>query len=331
MFAKIRKRFTYTNIAMTIALIFAMSGGAYAAGKYVISSTKQISPKVLASLKGKPGTNGAQGPAGPAGPQGPVGAAGAKGETGTAGQNGTPGEKGSQGEKGTAGTNGFNGTNGAKGPAGPEGPTGPTGSPWTPNNELPSGATETGTWGGRPAQSQFAIATINFPVALAAELSATSVHLLPSKPEATGTGNLEEGEHEVNGVAASSGTFGIGAGIEDTTNPGDIPPGTIITNLDTDGFTMSNAATATTTGDSLKAGYPKGCPVGATAEKPAAEAGNLCVYVAENYHNDATVEGPFKPYEGLNKGGAGTAGAYMSIVANSTINIAFGTWAVKAP
>jgi hypothetical protein len=107
MLSAIRKRLTYANVAMTLALVFAMSGGAYAANKYLITSTKQISPKVLKSLKGKAGANGAQGPAGAAGatgaggPQGPVGAAGAKGETGAAGAPGT------NGTNGTNGTTGF--------------------------------------------------------------------------------------------------------------------------------------------------------------------------------------------------------------------------------
>jgi Collagen triple helix repeat (20 copies) len=91
----------------TLALVFAMTGGAYAASKVLITSTKQISPKVLKSLKGKAGANGAQGPAGvagAAGPQGPGGAAGAKGESGAAG---APGVKGETGAAGTNGTTGF--------------------------------------------------------------------------------------------------------------------------------------------------------------------------------------------------------------------------------
>ena len=47
MFSRIRKRLTYANVAMTMALVFAMTGGAYAAKKYVITSTKQIKPSVL--------------------------------------------------------------------------------------------------------------------------------------------------------------------------------------------------------------------------------------------------------------------------------------------
>jgi hypothetical protein len=94
MFSAIRKRFTYANVAMTLALMFAMTGGAYAAGKYLITSTKQIKPSVLKSLKGangKPGATGVQGPAGPAGAQGTAGANGKDGTNGTPGAPGAPG------------------------------------------------------------------------------------------------------------------------------------------------------------------------------------------------------------------------------------------------
>jgi hypothetical protein len=124
MFSRIRKRFTYANVAMTLALVFAMSGGAYAASKYVINSTKQINPKVLKALKGANGKSGAAGLAGPAGatgPGGPGGPAGAKGETGAAGAPGTKGENGAPGAKGENGTTGFTKT-------------------------LPKGETEKGTW-----------------------------------------------------------------------------------------------------------------------------------------------------------------------------------------
>ena len=65
-----RRRLTYANVAMTVALVLAMSGGAFAAGKFLITSTKQISPKVLKSLQGKAGPAGAVGAQGPAGPAG---------------------------------------------------------------------------------------------------------------------------------------------------------------------------------------------------------------------------------------------------------------------
>ena len=42
---------TYANVVATLALIFAMTGSAVAATHYLITSTKQISPKALKELK----------------------------------------------------------------------------------------------------------------------------------------------------------------------------------------------------------------------------------------------------------------------------------------
>lgn len=86
----IKQRFTYANIAATLALVFSMTGGAMAATHYLISSTKQISPKVISALKGKAGPAGSNGPAGPSGPAGPAGPAG------------SPGPQGAQGAAGSA-------------------------------------------------------------------------------------------------------------------------------------------------------------------------------------------------------------------------------------
>jgi len=74
------RRLNYANVTATLALLFAMSGGALAANHYLINSTKQINPKVLRALKGKIGPTG---PAGLRGLQGPTGPAGPKGKTGT--------------------------------------------------------------------------------------------------------------------------------------------------------------------------------------------------------------------------------------------------------
>jgi Collagen triple helix repeat (20 copies) len=101
--AAIRRRFNATGVVAVLALVLAMGGGAYAAGRYVITSTKQIKPSVLAQLKGRAGSPGAQGPAGPAGAQGATGAAGAKGETGAQGKEGPPGKNGETGKNGTTG------------------------------------------------------------------------------------------------------------------------------------------------------------------------------------------------------------------------------------
>jgi hypothetical protein len=143
-----RKRLSYSSIAATLALLFAMSGGALAATHYLITSTKQISPKVLQALKAKNGTNGTAGPAGPAGPSGtagpagPPGPQGSKGETGIAGKDGT----GQQGERGPRGPQGEPGEPGSAGQPGTPGQDGKEGSPWTVNGTLPAGKTEKGQW-----------------------------------------------------------------------------------------------------------------------------------------------------------------------------------------
>ena len=45
-----RRHVNYANIVATLALFFAMTGGALAAKHYLINSTKQINPKVLKKL-----------------------------------------------------------------------------------------------------------------------------------------------------------------------------------------------------------------------------------------------------------------------------------------
>ena len=155
MLSPIRKRLTYANVVATLALVFAMSGGAYAASKFLITSTKQIKPSVLASLKGKSGAAGA------AGAQGPAGPGGAQGPAGAAGKEGAPGKEGPQGKEGVAGKNGTNGKEG---------------SPWTDGGTLPHEATETGAWAlapqppGESPLPLFAYVSISFNVPLSAPL-----------------------------------------------------------------------------------------------------------------------------------------------------------------
>src|ERR1700761_8493475 len=117
MLRRLRARMTYANVVATLALIFAMTGSAVAATHYLITSSKQISPKVLKELKA-PGKTGATGPAGSPGAQGLRGPAGANGANGANGIQGEPGPKGDQGPKGLEGPQGL------PGPEGPEAGTG---------------------------------------------------------------------------------------------------------------------------------------------------------------------------------------------------------------
>jgi hypothetical protein len=89
-----RRRISYANVAATLALVFAMSGGALAASHYLINSTKQINPKVLKKLKGNTGPKGLTGLTGLTGA---TGATGAAGKEGGAGKEGTAGKEGPRG------------------------------------------------------------------------------------------------------------------------------------------------------------------------------------------------------------------------------------------
>jgi len=81
----LRRHLNYANVVATLALVFAMSGGALAASHYLINSTKQINPKVLKKLKGNAGKTGPTGPQGANGAAGGTGPPGSKGATGAAG------------------------------------------------------------------------------------------------------------------------------------------------------------------------------------------------------------------------------------------------------
>ncbi len=178
MFSVMRKRLTYANVAMTLALVFAMSGGAYAASKILITSTKQIKPSVLKQLQGKTGASGpagALGPQGSAGPQGPAGAAGKDGAPGS------PGEKGAQGIQGIQGVPGKNGTTGF-------------------TETLPSGKTEMGMWATTIGKKVFfgidgfGTISISFNIPLAASLPEASIKVKPVGYDGTAGATTEEQE-----------------------------------------------------------------------------------------------------------------------------------------
>ena len=82
MLSLMRRHLSYANVVATLALAFAMGGTAVAANHYLITSTKQIAPRVLNRLKGRAGPTGATGAAGPRGEGGAAGAAGPAGASG---------------------------------------------------------------------------------------------------------------------------------------------------------------------------------------------------------------------------------------------------------
>jgi hypothetical protein len=140
---RIRTRLSYANVVATLALLFAMSGGALAASHYLVNSTKQINPKVLKKLRGARGPRGATGATGPTGH---TGAQGAKGVTGPKGSDGAKGDRGERGETGNQGVPGLSAL-----------------------SDLPSGETESGTWGlgsvgGKPGETLETSASFPIPL-----------------------------------------------------------------------------------------------------------------------------------------------------------------------
>jgi hypothetical protein len=292
----LRGRFSYANVVATLALVFAMSGGALAASKYLITSTKQIKPSVLASLKGKAGKAGAngvpglagpagaQGAVGPPGPQGPAGAAGAKGAGGASVTSTSIAPGGSKcAKEGGVELASSNGTsticNGVKGKEG---------SPWTGGGTLPSGKTETGVWGLGPYREKTELGNYltlvggpqtiaSFPIPLAAALMGEAhVHIISAKG-----GEIVGFEEEVAPTECGS---GIGPEVN--------------------------------------------------ASNPEAKPGNLCIYEVELQHIAFFKEDIVAAGEGLNVG-VGTVGALTSVTVTGdpegkTVQFARGTWAVTA-
>ena len=175
MFHRARKRLTPSMLIALLALVFAVTGGAFAATSHGGSApakatanssraSRHGSLSLIAKSKAKTGPRGPRGLVGPAGKNGapgatgPAGPAGAKGEAGAAGAAGASGvgvtSTAFSGAKGTCthGQGGVeissaNGTTYVCNGEGEEGNPGKEGSPWTAGGVLPSGSTETGAWG----------------------------------------------------------------------------------------------------------------------------------------------------------------------------------------
>ncbi len=216
MFQALRKHLTPSTFIAFLALVFALTGGAFAASshgggagsKATASATRGTSVAVTAKSKAKPkakvGPRGPAGPKGATGPAGPAGAAGV-GTPGAAGPQGPAGAAGAKGETGPAGTNGTNGTNGTTG--------------FT--ETLPPEKTETGVWVEPQgveyptAQTNFIDVPISFAIPLEAELEASNVHFIEpnATPPAGCKGNVAKPE-------AASGNLCVFAAVNEGNGPG---------------------------------------------------------------------------------------------------------------
>jgi hypothetical protein len=174
---------------MTFGVIFAMSGGAYAASKskIIITSTSQIKKSVLKELQGKNGSPGTPGPAGSTGAAGLPGKDGINGKDGT---NGTDGVSVTSKELSTAeagckkeGGSEFEAAEGKK-------TTACNGSPWVAGGTLPAGKSEFGEfsyWNSKEGSASEKTIPISFGIPLKANAKA---HFI--------------GEHELAGEAKES-------------------------------------------------------------------------------------------------------------------------------
>lgn len=307
-----RKHFNAGTVVAIVALVFAMTGGAFAVtskgssqGPVASAAKKKKKAKVLRGPRGPKGATGATGPAGPAGLTGPAGPQGAAGPTGPAG-------KGEKGEKGDSGAPGESVTvakasvaeckeGGSKFSNATGTGKACNGSPWTAGGTLPKGATETGAWAFGPIAASSVVqngsrvfTTPNLPVAsfavpLAAPLENAANCGEPSQPACH--------VHYINPAGEEVLAFG-------------------------------NTV------------QPSGCPGSAAA--PEAEPGNFCVYAAEEHEIVAAnpmINRPTSPetLPTTEYGTTGTTGALLepwllnsSTVSPATEAYANGTWAVTA-
>ena len=303
--SRIKKHLTPSTAIAFLALIFAITGGAFAATGHGASggggakATAAASATPLATTakskgargprgpKGATGATGKTGLTGAPGPQGPTGATGATGATGPGGSGesvtvktlkpgGTPCPEG-----GAEFTNASGKAHACNGTEGGEGNPGKPGEPGIlhPGESLPAGATETGTFVANFPKEGFTFVSISFPIRLAAVLPKSAVSYISSKRQ-------EEGKQPAQCIVKNEN------GVEE-----------------------------------------KG-----TAENPVAAKGNLCIYEGGVENTEPTnfnVVSKFRPGSlfGEAAEGAGTSGAILGIYyAETAENVAFaGSWAVTEP
>jgi Collagen triple helix repeat (20 copies) len=233
MYQRLRKHISPATVLAFVALVFALTGGAFAAtGGGSGSPSRATTLATAAKAKPKAKT----GPRGPAGPRGATGATGAAGPAGAAGPTGPAGAGGAKGESGAAGPQGAQGSQGEKGEKGAEGEQGPAGTTGF-TKTLPSGETETGTFAALilphdvEANASEAYSPISFSIPLKTGLGAKNIHYVTTveqtaKTQAECPGTAEEPKAVKGDLCIYQG----GTWLPEA-NPGEAPPSFAITGI----------------------------------------------------------------------------------------------------
>ncbi len=212
MFKSVRRHLNPGTIVAIVALVFAMTGGAFAvtskgggSGPTAVAAKKKSKAKVLRGPAGPRGPEGKQGPAGSEGKQGPAGPQGAAGAKGDTGEKGAPGAPGKNGEPGTdgkgvtveetaSGCSAGGVTVEAEGSKEPHevcnGKEGKKGNPAEFPETLPAGRSESGTWSMTVPTTKYAgvvyvgFASISYPISVP-QGSVKNVEYVPHKTQET--------------------------------------------------------------------------------------------------------------------------------------------------
>jgi Collagen triple helix repeat (20 copies) len=230
MFSAIRRHVTPATTMAFVALVFAVTGGAFAAtggGNSAHAPLTASAARSKAKSKAKAGPRGPAGPRGATGASGPAGPAGPVGATGPAGASGPQGETGPEGKQGIQGVEGEKGANGAPGEEG---------SPWTAGGTLPPEKTETGTWSFGQAKTEGteeyaeygAFVPVSFAIRLKEGLEGSAVHFLTEKtlncaePQEPARKECEEENKEVKEREKANQEACPGSAAEPTAEPGNL-------------------------------------------------------------------------------------------------------------
>ncbi len=317
MFPVIRRHLSYSNVAATLALVFAVTGGAFAATGHIgaagsgatasgsrasaSSSGATASAAYASAAKSKAKSKG-----GARGPAGPKGATGATGATGSAGATG-PG-----GAQGSAGTNGTNGTSGEPGKEGTPGAAGESVKSHEFTGEKEGKCPEGG--------SEFKVGTKTATYACNGEKGV--IH--PGEtlaPEASETGAWSFGPIT---AASVPNVGGFGVILDVPVASFAIPLAAILPEADVH---YINPAGEEVTNSGPVSGTPADCK--GDKNQPTAEPGNFCVYAGEEEGVETRQERILQ--SGNNQEGAGTTGAIERFEVTGSFGAAHGTWAVTAP